>query len=493
MLLAERVSALAALGSLDVRGLSADSRTTQPGDVFFSIPGVGSDADGLAHMAEAVSKGAVAIVGTRDAQQKVPTVVVQDVRAVLAAAAREVYSLGASTPKYAGVTGTNGKTTTTYVFEAIGKAAGARVGLLGTIEQRLGDKTWPSTHTTLETLPLAQRLVEMRRMGADWAVMEVSSHGLHFRRADAVRFDVAAFSNLTPDHLDLHGSMDAYGDTKARLFSELLTPSGTAVLNVDGAGAPRMRAAVRSDSKTLFVGRGGVAGTDVRLISFESRLSGLHLDVATPLGKLELASELIGDYNLDNLMLGCGMAIAAGFTKQQIERGVDRLHRVPGRLSRVAARDGRSAFVDYAHTPDALVRVLETLRPLTKGKIICVFGCGGDRDKSKRSLMGQAVARGSDIAIVTSDNPRSENPTSIIDDIMPGMSAMSPHEGKASRGWLRIEDRGEAIARAVKLQRETDVVVVAGKGHETYQIVGAETRHFDDLEELQKAYGDRPK
>ena len=484
MRLAERVPTLAPLGGLQVHGLCSDSRLAAAGDCFFAVPG--EQNDGLGYAAEAVLRGAVAVVSEKPAPVAVPNVVVGNVRQVLAQAARAFFGLDASYPKYAGVTGTNGKTTTTYVFEAIGRAAGAKVGLLGTIEQRLGDKSWPATHTTLEALPLAQRLVEMRRAGADWAVMEVSSHGLALQRVDALRFSLAAFSNLTPDHLDFHGTMREYGDAKARLFGDLMTSDGCAVINVDGAGAERMLAAVPAGARTLRVGR--TDGADVRLVGAESTRVGLALQVESPLGRLELSSELIGDFNIDNLLLGVGMAVGAGFSREQIVRGVERLRRVPGRLSKVVAKDGRLAFVDYAHTPDALVRVLATVRPLCKGRLICVFGCGGDRDRSKRRVMGEAVAHGADVAIVTSDNPRTESPEAIIAEVVPGLNALPTWQVGASKGWLSIVDRSAAIAEAARLQRPDDVVIVAGKGHETYQILGAEKRHFDDLEQLEAAY-----
>lgn len=492
MRLADHVPALAALGSIDVAGLCTDSRLVRAGEVFFSLPSLrDSNPDAVARNGrEAWTRGAVAVVSETPVVGGL-NMVVRDVRLALAEAVRAFYSATFDQIRFLGVTGTNGKSTTTYVVEAIARAANEPIGLLGTIEQRVAERTWPATHTTLEALPLAQRLVEMQQLGAKVAVMEVSSHALLLRRADALRFSVAGFSNLTPDHLDLHGDMQRYGAAKARLFSELLAEDGVAVLNQDGAGFEVMEAAVPKTKRQLRVGRRD--GADVRLLKAETSLSGLRLEVSSPLGRLALNSVLVGDYNIDNLLLGVGMAIAAGYSPTAIEKGVRDLPRVPGRLSRVDAADGRTGFVDYAHTEDALVRLLQALRPLSTGRLICVFGCGGDRDKTKRPLMGRAAATGAELIFATSDNPRTEDPNTILDHIEAGLGGVrkltaAEADSATAKGYVREVDRARAIALAASVQRREDVLVVAGKGHENYQIIGTEKRSFDDLVELQNAY-----
>jgi UDP-N-acetylmuramoyl-L-alanyl-D-glutamate--2,6-diaminopimelate ligase len=482
-LLANRVPELSALGDREVRSLASDSRAVTPGALFFAVPGWQSD--GNAHAEAAVRGGAIAVVSEAEPRELgVPWLRVRDVHGVLAAACRVFFARDTSAMRYAGVTGTNGKTTITFLFEAMACAAGARIGLLGTIEQRFEAKRWPATHTTLLPIALCSRLQEMETLGAEWAVLEVSSHALAQKRADALRFSVSAFSNLTPDHLDYHGTMDAYFAAKARLFRELTT--GVSVIHTGGAGGERMLAEVRGEKLTVARDRGDVC---VKRAVVERDRTPLVLH--TPSGPLELVSPLIGDFNIENVLVAVGMAIAAGISLDAIATGIAGVQ-VPGRLQAVRAADGRLAFVDYAHTPDALARTLATLQALPHDRVLCVFGCGGDRDRSKRPLMGEAVAAHSDVAVVTSDNPRGEAAQAIIADILPGLRAFaerSPEQEIASHSFVVLADRGEAIRWAAEKTRATDLLLVAGKGHETYQIVGDERRHFDDREVLQAAFG----
>ncbi len=469
---------LPALGTLDVTQLVGDSRQVRAGALFFALSG--EHTDGNLHAGAAVRAGAVAVVSEAAAQPLgVPWIVVPDVRATLAAVCR-VFFDRAGSMRYAGVTGTNGKTTITYLFEAIAKAAGETIGLLGTVEQRVGEKHWPATHTTLESIALCERLQEMENLGAGWAVLEVSSHALAQKRADALRFSVSAFTNLTPDHLDFHLSMEDYFLAKQRLFNALT--DGTSVIHVGGAYGQRMYDSVRGPR--LSVGR---QGKDIAVTAAVLDRDGTHLELQTPLGALRMRSHLIGEFNVENLVVAVGMGVAAGFSADAIVRGIESLAGVPGRLQMV--RSGtRTAFVDYAHTPDALTRVLQTLRALPHERLLCVFGCGGDRDQKKRPLMGEAAAQNADVAVVTSDNPRSESPQAIIDAIVAGMHAMRAADDASRGSFIVLKDRRAAIRWAVAHAEAKDVLLVAGKGHEDYQIVGSEKRHFDDREELLAAF-----
>ncbi|MEZ4407458.1 MAG: UDP-N-acetylmuramoyl-L-alanyl-D-glutamate--2,6-diaminopimelate ligase [Polyangiales bacterium] len=377
----------------------------------------------------------------------------------------------------AGVTGTNGKTTTAWLLERVLTACGATAGLIGTVAHRFGETQWPALHTTPEADDLARRLAAMRDQGAAAVVMEVSSHALSLSRVEAVRYRAAGFTNLTQDHLDFHGTLDAYVAAKRRLFTDL-SPA-VAVLNVDdpvGAEFARLSTnpvtlSARGDKATLRVLSGG-AGAD-----------GVDATVDTPEGAVALRSPLRGAHNVENLLLVLGMAWGMGVPYARAAEAVATVDGAPGRLERVAPTAGDLGFdvlVDYAHTPDALARVLATLRLTTRGRIVCVFGCGGDRDRGKRPLMGAAVARGADYAVLTSDNPRSEDPARITADAEPGL-----RDGGAR--YEVVIDRREAIARAVALAREGDVVLVAGKGHETYQEVRGQRSAFDDRVEARAA------
>lgn len=483
MRLGERVQALAALGARDVLTLASDSRAVTPGALFFAVPGW--QHDGAAHADAAVRAGAVAVVSEAAPRElSVPWLQVRDVRLVLAETCRVFFARDTSPMRYASVTGTNGKTTITFLFEAMARAAGERIGLLGTIEQRFEGQHWPATHTTLLPIELCSRLQEMETLGAAWAVLEVSSHALDQKRADALRFAVSGFTNLTPDHLDYHGTMEAYFTAKARLFRELT--SGVSVIHTGGASGERMLAQVTGAKLAVARERGDVSVESVRVERERTPLV-LH----TPVGRLELVSPLIGEFNIENVLVAVGMAVAAGFSADAIAHGIEKV-RVPGRLQAVRAANGRLGFVDYAHTPDALARTLSTLQALPHRRVLCVFGCGGDRDRTKRPLMGEAVAAHSDVAVVTSDNPRSESAEAIIADILPGLHAFEQHAPQApvtSRSFVVLADRGEAIRWAAEKMNAEDLLLVAGKGHEDYQIVGDERRHFDDCESLTNAFG----
>ena len=369
-----------------------------------------------------------------------------------------------------GLTGTNGKTTTCWMLERIFLHAGLRPGILGTNGHRSGGEPLPDSRLTRYTTPeapiLQAILAHMRDDGCKVAAMEVSSIGLALRRADELPFAVGVFTNLSRDHLDFHADMDEYLAAKRRLFSELIRPDGRAILNADDHAA----ASTDAQAPVWTYSRHGIA--DIAAKNADFSLHGITAEISTPAGSGQLSMSMIGSHNLENALAAVGAALAIGLPLDTILAGLASLPHVPGRLERVENTTGVHVLVDYAHTPDALRRVLATLRPLTSGRILTVFGCGGDRDAGKRPLMGAAAASGSDVVFVTSDNPRREDPQAIIDAILPGVT-----------GEVVIEpDRRAAITAAVTTACRGDVVLIAGKGHETYQIIGTETLPFSDTE-----------
>jgi UDP-N-acetylmuramoyl-L-alanyl-D-glutamate--2,6-diaminopimelate ligase len=496
---------------VEIHEVRDDSRQVRPGDLFVALPG--NAADGRRFIADAIARGARAVLceGGYDGPAVTPaitTVTVADARLALAKIAARRWSAGSELILSA-VTGTNGKTTTTYLVEAMLAAAGIRAGVIGTVAYRVaagigaGALSYDAPLTTPGSLTLHHLFADMRAAGASDVVLEASSHALAQRRLDGCRFRVAALTNLTQDHLDYHGSMDQYFDAKALLFERLLDPvAGVAVLPVDLPEGRAMRQRLRAGQARLGVAfrvaSSPGSGADVVVESATLSARGLRARLGTPLGPIALDSPLVGDFNLANIVLAVGMAIARGVSAEAIARGVAALAGVPGRLQRVDNARGVLAVVDYAHTPDALERATATLRPLVEagGRLITVFGCGGDRDRRKRPIMGRAAVEGSDLAIVTSDNPRSEDPRAIIDEIVAGGAdvagpAVAPTRlAEAVRGFCVEADRRAAIRLAVAATRPGDVLLVAGKGHENYQIVGKVRLHFDDLEEIRLAFAD---
>ncbi|HEX4451386.1 MAG TPA: UDP-N-acetylmuramoyl-L-alanyl-D-glutamate--2,6-diaminopimelate ligase [Kofleriaceae bacterium] len=456
----------------EIRAVQDDSRAVKPGDMFVAVKGL--HVDGHAFIEKAIENGAAAIVAERGvegvATHGVPLVIVPDAQIALGLLVGRSLGDPAKAMTLIGVTGTNGKTTTTYLVEAILRAAGKQTGVIGTVEMRVGDTVLPANYTTPTPQILHGALAQMRDAGCTHVVMEVTSSALAMERVVGLQFAVSAFSNLTQDHLDVHGSMAAYRDAKRRLFAELTT--GTAVVNVDdpegdgmGRAAPRMLA-VSTDKPA-----------DVRVLRSESTVAGIRMTLATPRGELEIVSRpLIGAYNVANLALAAGIAEALGIDHAAIAKGLADTA-PPGRVQRVANDADLDIFVDYAHTPDGLRNVLAAMRPLVKRRLICVFGCGGDRDPTKRPKMGAAVSELADVAIVTSDNPRTEDPRAIIDMILPAVP----------KPFFVDPDRRTAIRAAIAEAVPGDVIVIAGKGHEDYQILGTTKIHFDDREEAAAA------
>jgi UDP-N-acetylmuramoyl-L-alanyl-D-glutamate--2,6-diaminopimelate ligase len=374
-----------------------------------------------------------------------------------------------------GITGTNGKTTTSYLVEALLQARGYRTGVIGTIQYVLGDERRPAGQTTPEALALQSMLARMRDHGVRGVAMEVSSHALALARVDELTFDVAMFTNLTQDHLDFHGTFEAYRAAKRHLFELLASspkPRRAAVVNADDPSGPEMTRGL--PLRVLTFGLGERA--DVRALHHESTLAGIRLTARTPRSRLELTSPLIGEHNVMNLLGAVTTGIALGVDDDAIVRTLGAVGTVPGRFERVRAGQPFLVVVDYAHTPDALERVLATARKLTSGRLGVVFGCGGDRDRGKRPIMGEIAARLGDRVWVTSDNPRSERAEAIVDEVLAG----TRRAGAGAGTVVTDVDRRAAIEGAIRWARAGDTVVIAGKGHETYQIVGGETLPFDD-------------
>jgi len=372
-----------------------------------------------------------------------------------------------------GITGTNGKTTTSYLVEALLRARGLPTGIVGTIQYTVRGAARPASQTTPEAIELQALLAEMVAAGVRGVSMEVSSHALELHRVDGVAFDIALFTNLTQDHLDLHGTMERYRAAKARLFGLLEAggkPDPAAVLNVDDPVGAAWASALRCRVLTFGLG----PGARIRAAHYASTLEGITLEAETPAGPIALRSRLIGEHNVMNLLGAVGVGVALGLGPEAIARALATVEAVPGRFERVDAGQGFLVVVDYAHTPDALRRVLETARPLTPGRLGVVFGCGGDRDRGKRPIMGAIAAELGDRVWITSDNPRSEPPEAIIEEIARGI-VTPPREG-----YTRVPDRYDAIRDALGWAAPGDTVVIAGKGHETYQLVADRTLPFDD-------------
>jgi UDP-N-acetylmuramoyl-L-alanyl-D-glutamate--2,6-diaminopimelate ligase len=481
---------------LDITRISTDSRQVGPGTLFVALKG--STHDGHAFIPAAVLGGASAVLAERwpetaDVAGRPAVVLVPNARKALALCAANLSGQPSRRLVVAGVTGTNGKTTVTYVLESIIQAASRKVGVIGTIESRWNGHSEPVEHTTPEPARLQATLARMLADDVSHVVMEVSSHALDQQRVAGVNFKVAGFTNLTQDHLDYHGSMDAYFEAKSRLFSEGLRRSRArgrmAVVNLDDPRAPALLE--RWGGKSLTVSLRPDSGADIAVLSATYGLEGTAARVRTSKGVWDLQVPLVGEHNLSNALVAVGMALAMGFSRVRILRGLESLRGVPGRLERVVAGEApRTVFVDYAHTPDALRKVLGAVGPLVRGRLVVVFGCGGNRDADKRAPMGRAVGDHADIAYLTSDNPRGEDPAAI---------AAAAEQGLREAGWTaasgapgprtyRVElDRRAAIRAAVADLGPDDCLVIAGKGHETFQLLGKRRIHFDDREEARHA------
>ncbi len=466
----ERLTATLAPGEVlhgapvDVLDLAYDAREVAPGALFFCVPG--QRVDGHDFAAEAVARGAAALVVDHPLDLPVPQLVVSDVRVAMAEAAGEFFGHPSHTLTLAGVTGTNGKTTTTFLLFAVLAAAGRRPGLLGTVEVRVGGERRPAVRTTPEAIDLQRELREMLDAGDKSCALEATSHGSELHRLDGTRFAALVFTNLSQDHLDLHGTMERYFDAKRRLFVEGEPPP--AAVNVGDPYGRRLADELRALGRAPVATFAFAGDADVRPEELEVSPRGARFRAAG----IELQTALLGRFNVENVLGAVAAARLLGLPDEAIALGVASVRGVPGRFESVDEGQPFLVVVDYAHTPDSLETALRTARDLTEGRIICVFGSGGDRDRTKRPLMGRAVSEGSDVAIVTSDNPRSEDPGTIIREVLEGVS-----------GGVEVEpDRAVAIARAVETAAPGDFVLIAGKGHEQGQESGGQTIPFDDRE-----------
>jgi UDP-N-acetylmuramoyl-L-alanyl-D-glutamate--2,6-diaminopimelate ligase len=466
---------LAANAALDVSctGLEYDSRKAKPGSVFVALPG--QKADGASFAPQAVASGAVAVVSERQRPEGVtaPWIVVGNARLALAYMAAAFYAHPSRQMKVVGITGTNGKTTTSYLLQAIFEAAGVRCGLMGTVTYRIGEREITATRTTPEAPDVQALMRQMVDAGCGACVMEVSSHALAMHRVDGIHFAAAVFTNLTRDHLDFHQDMESYFAAKRRLF-EILPADAPAIVNLDD---PR-------GTTLVEVGRRPVTyainkDADVTAGSLSIGLDGLRFDVHTPQGVVRVESKLVGKPNVYNILAATATAASLGIRSDAIERGLRKLAGVPGRFELVSSPvDDITVVVDYAHTDDALRNLLETTRQLASRRLITVFGAGGDRDRTKRPLMGMVAARLSDIVVITSDNPRTEDPLRIIEEVKLGAE---PEMRQGHAEVIAMTDRRDAIVHAIDRASRADVVLIAGQGHEKYQEIGGRVTPFDDV------------
>jgi UDP-N-acetylmuramoyl-L-alanyl-D-glutamate--2,6-diaminopimelate ligase len=479
--------------NVEVRGVEHDSRKITPGSLFVAVRGFHSD--GHQFIPQAVERGACAVVaeeGTAVPGSAAPVLVVADSRKALAVLAAAFYGHPSKQLKLVGITGTKGKTTTSYLVKSIIEAAGHITGLIGTIDYRVGRKIYPAPNTTPEATDVQRLLREMVNTGAAYGVMEVSSHALALGRTGECLFRTAVFTNLQQDHLDFHKDRESYLQAKMLLFAGLASDA-TAVVNADDAAAPDIAACTKAAVLTY----GLSSSADIHPVRRSRHgISGLSLVVRSPAGEIGIGSPLVGNHNVYNILAAIGAACSLGIDVDSIERGIRDMRAVPGRMEKVDEGQPFGVIVDYAHTEGSLASLLAAVREIAATKrIITVFGCGGDRDRTKRPKMGAAAVACSDVVIVTSDNPRTEDPAVIIREIEAGMASAGTRiaRGTAARNtsgrtpYFVVPERREAIDLAVGIAEPGDVVVIAGKGHEDYQIIGDRKIHFDDREAAREA------
>ena len=455
--------------SVDIAEIVYDSRKVSPGSLFAAVKGL--TADGNTFVPDAIKKGAAAIL-TESAAAWNDTVVVRvpDVRKAMALVSGRFYNSPQKELVMTGVTGTNGKTTTSYMIKSIFDAGGMDCGIIGTINHVVAGKKIQAVNTTPEAPDIHSFLARMVKARQSACIMEISSHALALSRVYGIQFRAAAYLNLSRDHLDFHGDLETYLETKSILFANLPGDS-TAVINRDDPCAEHIITVSRGANILTF---GECEGCDIRPVTIDIQTDKSLVALSTPAGEMKFSLPVPGRYNVWNAMAAAGIGLACGFPKEVIIRGLETVEMVKGRYEIVNEGQDFTVIVDYAHTPDALERILLSARELTQGRLVSVFGCGGDRDKGKRPLMGEISARLADYTFITSDNPRTENPDEIISDILTGVP--SPENCEV------VSDREEAINKALTFARSGDTVIIAGKGHEDYQIIGTEKRHFDDAE-----------
>lgn len=465
-------------GETPITGIQIDSRKVSSGDLFICLPG--HTVDGHDYAGQAAEKGAAALVVERILEDvKLPQLKVKDCRLAMAVLGNAFYQKPSSRLRVIGVTGTNGKTTTTYLIEQILKDQGNKPGLIGTIQRRYNGQSYPMSGTTPESLDLQSYLNDMANAGCDYCVMEVSSHALEQGRVKGTQFRTAIFTNLTQDHLDYHNTMEEYRAAKGLFFSRLGNQydenpqeRSYAVLNVDDEASAYY--AAQTAVEVITYGVENEADVRASGISITSRGTSFHVD--TFKGSTDINLRMVGKFNVYNALAAITAALLEDIPLEMIKSSLESLQGVEGRVEAVDEGQEFAVIVDYAHTPDGLENVLRTVKEFAEGRVICVFGCGGDRDKTKRPIMGQIAAKYSEYVFVTSDNPRTENPEAILSDIERGLS----DHGVTRDRYELVVDRKEAIEKAIEMASSKDVVLIAGKGHETYQLIGSQVLDFDD-------------
>ena len=476
------------LGSAEkiITDITADSRTVQAGSLFIALRG--ATVDGHKFLPMAAAKGAVAALVEEVPQEPpegVTLLVVPDTRAAMELITPYFYDYPGKRLRMVGVTGTNGKTTTTNIIRLILRKAGHKVGLIGTINIMIEDEETVSHNTTPDVVDLQKTLYAMVCAGCDYCVMEVSSHALALKRVAGIEYDCAVLTNITQDHLDFHKTMENYRDAKSLLFEHLTDGNKTnknAVFNMDDPSSAIIKA--RTKARAWTYGKG--EENDIHPLRFTVAPKHMQLALATPVGEMDLELKITGEFNVYNVMSAVGAMLAEGISKETIVAVLDGFDGVPGRFQLVEAGQPYTVIVDYAHTPDGLENVLHTARSITRGKLWVVFGCGGDRDNKKRPIMGGLALELADKVVVTSDNPRTEDPERIIDEIFTALQNVP--EGKEV---FRLSDRREAINFALANAAAEDVILIAGKGHENYQILKDRTIHFDDKEVVLEYWSDK--
>lgn len=486
----------------EITSVSYRSDLIKKGGLFVAIKGFKKD--GHEFINHALSNGASAVVSEVPVHGKIPALEVADSRKALAFIADKFFDSPSEKLTIIAVTGTNGKTTTTFLVQNILEKAGFNTGIISTVDYRFGGNIFENPMTTPESLDLQKILAQMLSSGVTHVVLEVSSHAVDLYRIAGCRMDMGIFTNLSQDHLDFHGDMETYWRAKKKLFTEYLftnqekdqeKKAAAAVINCnDPKGQELLHLLENFSERNRLFSIGCRNGHTVKHKNTQFDVRGVKGTISTPLGDIDFTSGLAGKYNLENIMCAAGAGIAMQISLDAIKTGIESFPGVPGRMERIENASGKFVFVDYAHTPDALENVLNTLKSITCGKLICIFGCGGDRDRTKRPEMGKIAVHLADLTVITSDNPRSEDPMSIISDILTGIEGKAVTEykkkecskGLVEKGYTIDPDRRSAIQLGIQLAESGDTVLIAGKGHETYQILPTKTIHFDDREEAKK-------
>ena len=450
-----------------VTNLQYDSRKVEAGSLFFAVKGF--TVDGHRYLSAVKEAGAsAAIVQNINPDVDLAQIKVDDSRKAMALIARNFYTPEIDDLALIGITGTNGKTTTSFLVQSIFEKAGIKTGLIGTIAYYIGPQKINAWNTTPESVDLYNLLFQIHLNQQKAAVLEVSSHALALHRVDGMKFDAAVFTNLTRDHMDFHKDEEDYYKTKAKLFS-MIKPGGKAVINIDDPYGRRLN----NEFSQIAITYGFDSDANVKVTDWQMSMTGMHLHIGTPAGNLEINTKLIGEFNIHNILSAVGAGIANNLQLASIKLGIEAVDHIPGRLQSFEIKDDVVAVIDYAHTPDSLDKAIRTLRKVVKNRLIVLFGCGGDRDKGKRPQMGRIAETLGDIAIITTDNPRTENPERIIEDILEGMSLKEKQ--------IVISDRREAIHEAVEIAEKGDIILIAGKGHEQYQEINGVKHDFNEF------------